>query len=432
MGFKDRLAHAWNAFSRDPTTYWGPTGPGASHASRPDRPIIRGGDQRSRAVPVINHIAIDCSLLDVRHCRVDQNDSFTEEINSGLNDCLKFSPNLDQSWDLFIRDCITTMCEEGVVAIVPVDTTDNPETMWYDVKTLRAGRIIQWYPDSVQVEVYNELTGRLENVMCSKRFTAIVENPLYAVMNEPNATAKRLIGKTAAVDLIDSRSATDKLNIIFHVPYTITNEKQQQMAERRRAAIEKQISDSKYGIAYADGNEKVTQLNRPADNTMREEVKYLDMRLLNEYGMTEGILNGTATEEEQLNYYNHVVQPIMTALCSEMTRKYLSKTARTQGQRVKWFKDPFMLVPVNHLADVVDKFSRNEILTSNEIRGFFGIKPSDQPSADELRNKNIAKPVEKDETSQTEPSIEEDSEVKKPSQNGRKSSNLKDKKGAKQ
>lgn len=405
MKIKDILSHAWNAFTRDPTNQWGPTGPGASHADRPDRPFIRGGDQRSRAVPVINHIAIDCSSLQIRHCKVDQNESFIEEVNSGLNYCLKFSSNVDQAYDLFIRDCVTTMCEEGVVAIVPVDTSEDPDKQWFDIKTLRAGRIVQWYPEHVQVELYNEKTGREEYVVCSKKYTAIVENPLYAVMNAPNATAKRLIGKTSAVDTIDSRSATDKLNLIFHVPYTITNDKQQQMADKRRAAIEKQIADSRYGIAYADGNERITQLNRAADNTMRDEVKYLDTRLLNEYGMTEGILNGTATEEEQLNYYNRTVQPIMTAICSEMTRKYLSRTAHTQGHRVRWFKDPFKLVPVNHLADIVDKFSRNEILTSNEIRAFFGIKPSDQPSADELRNKNIAKP--KDEGIQPELSVEE-------------------------
>lgn len=402
MGFKDRIAHAWNAFSRDPTDYTG-IAPGASYPDRPDRPFFRGGDQRSRAVPVINHIAIDCSSLNVRHCRVDQNDCFVEELKSNLNDCLKFSPNIDQSWDLFIRDCVTTMCEEGIVAIVPVDTTENPTNGWFDIKQLRTGRIIQWYPEAVQVELYNEKSGRMENVIVDKKFTAIVENPLYAVMNEPNSTAKRLIAKTNAVDLIDSKNATDKLNLIFHVPYTITNEKQQSLADKRKASIEKQIGDSRYGIAYADGNERITQINRPADNTMREEVKYLDSRLLNEFGLTEGILNGSASEEEQLNYYNHVIQPIMTAICSEMTRKYLSKTGRTQGQRIMWFKDPFQLVPVNHLADIVDKFSRNEILTSNEIRGFFGIKPSDQPSADELRNKNIAKPKEVTETSQTEP-----------------------------
>lgn len=421
MKIKDILSHAWNAFSRDPTNQWGPTGPGASHADRPDRPFIRGGDQRSRAVPVINHIAIDCSSLQLRHCRVDQNESYLEEISSGLNYCLKFSSNVDQAYDLFIRDCVTTMCEEGVVAIVPVDTTENPEAQWFDIKTLRAGRINQWYPEHVQVELYNEKTGRPEFVVCSKKYTAIVENPLYAVMNAPNATAKRLIGKTSAVDIIDSKSATDKLNIIFHVPYAITNDKQQAMAERRRAAIEKQISDSRYGIAYADGNEKITQLNRAADNTMREEVKYLDTRLLNEYGMTEGILNGTATEEEQLNYYNRTVQPIMTALCAEMTRKYLSKTALTQGHRVRWFKDPFKLVPVNHLADVVDKFSRNEILSGNEIRAFFGIKPSDQPSADELRNKNIAKPKDEQSLEGSEGTVE-------PIQNDSKK--VKDRKGA--
>lgn len=424
MRFKERIAHAWNAFSRDPTGY-GVTGPGASYADRPDRPFFRGGDQKSRAVPVINHIAIDCSLLDVRHCRVDQNESFLEEINSGLNECLKFSANIDQAWDLFFRDCVTTMCEEGVVAIVPVDTTEDPSKSWFDIKQLRTGKIIQWYPTAVQVEIYNELTGRIENVVVDKKFTAIVENPLYAVMNEPNATAKRLIAKTNAVDQIDSRNATDKLNLIFHVPYTITNDKQQALAEKRKKSIEAQISESRYGIAYADGNEKITQINRPADNSMREEVKYLDTRLLNEYGMTEGILNGTASEEEQLNYYNHIIQPIMTAICSEMTRKYLSKTGRSQGQRVKWFKDPFMLVPVNHLADVVDKFSRNEILSGNEIRGFFGIKPSEQPSADELRNKNITKPKEDSETSQTEPDEFEDSKTSKRSQNG-----IKNKKGA--
>ena len=419
MGIRNRLAHAWNAFSRDPThQVW--THPGASYSQRPDRPYIYGGDQRSRAIPIINHIAIDCSSLHIRHCLVDQNDSFLEEVKTSLNDCLKFSPNLDQSWDLFIRDCVTTMCEEGVVAIVPVETTEDPTKSWFDITQLRAGKIIQWYPHHIQVEVYNELSGRIEPIMVEKKFCAIVENPLYAVMNEPNATAKRLISKTSVVDRMDSNNASDKLNLLIHVPYTITNQRQQKMADDRMRAIEKQVNESKYGVAYIDGSEKVTQLNRPADNTMREEIKYLDMRLLNEYGLTEGILNGTASEEEQLNYYNHVIQPIMTAITSEMTRKYISKTARVQGERIMWFKDPFKLVPVNHLADVIDKFSRNEILTGNEIRGFFGIRPSDQESANELRNKNIAKPKEDGGTSQTESPEPEVEQPKVTSQNGRK------------
>lgn len=436
MGVKNWLSHGWKLFSRDPTERNDSTLPGDYYgnmsADRPDRVFISQSTQRSILTPMFTKIATDVSQLNIRHCKVDDNDCFEKEINSYLNDCLKFDPNLDQGPDQLIRDAVLTMFEEGVVAIVPTNTDVNViHSNGFDIKEMRVGVIKTWYPHHVEVELWNDLSGMKENFVLPKKSVAIIENPFYAVMNEPSSTVKRLVSKQAMIDNVDSaNSNTNKLNILFQLPYVISNKMQQKKADERLASINQQINDSKYGIAYVDGSEKVIQLNRPAENGLREEVDYLYKRVLDELGISQAIIDGTAEEHVILNYYNGLVEPILTAICKEMTRKFTSKTGRTQGQRILFFKDPFKLVPINQMADIVDKLSRNEILTGNEIRGFMGIRPSDQPAADELRNKNIAKPVEKGgeegqkvgDLPTEEPSVQNDSKPpkKKPSMNAKK------------
>lgn len=401
MGLRNWFAHSWKLFSRDPTDRPEENLPGGymgnMYASRPDRVFISAGTQSSILTPLFTKIATDVSQLNIRHCRVGDNEAYEQEIDSYLNDCLKFYPNLDQGPDQLVRDAILTMFEEGVVAIVPTVTDVNiNHTNGFDIQEMRVGVIKTWYPADVEVELWNNLSGMKENYILPKKSVAIIENPFYAVMNSPSSTVQRLVNKQAMIDNIDAaNSNTNKLNILFQVPFTITNKMQQKKADERLANINEQINNSKYGMAYVDGSEKVIQLNRPAENGLREEIDYLYKRVLNELGISQAIVDGTAEEHVILNYYNGLVEPILNALCKELTRKFTSKTGRTQGQRVLYFKDPFKLVPVNQMADMVDKFSRNEILTGNEIRGFMGIHPSDQESANELRNKNISKPVEK-------------------------------------
>ncbi len=387
MGVRNVLQHAWNVFAspRDPT-YRG----GMSYGSRPDRFIFHAGTQSSILAPVITRIAMDCAALNVRHVRVDENECYTEDIKSYLNDCLKFSANLDQTGRAFIQSAIQMMLDEGVVALVPTDTDHSPSENAFDIKSLRVGRIIQWYPSQVMLDVYNENTGLHENVVVDKKYTAIIENPLYSVMNELNATCQRLISKTAMLDKLDNDAVSGRLDLLVQVPYTIRSDALQKRADDRRLAIEQQLTQSKYGIAYVDGAEKVIQLNRSVENQLPQQIAELRTRLLNELGMTENIMNGTAEEAETLNYYNRTIEPILTHVCESMQKAYLTKTARTQGQRIMFFRDVFKLVPVNQMADIVDKYSRNEILSGNEIRGLMGIKPSREPGADELRNKNIA------------------------------------------
>lgn len=392
--FGSRLKHAWNVFrSRDPTAEFRDTG--ASYYNRPDRPRFTRGNERSITTSVLNRIALDASAIDILHVRLDKNGRFLEEINSGLNNCLKLSANTDQTGRAFKQDVVMSMLDEGCVAIVPTDTTMNPKaTDSYDIETMRVGKIIQWRPQHVQVRLYNEQTGKKEELWLPKKMVAIVENPLYAVMNEPNSTMQRLIHKLGLLDITDEQTASGKLDLIIQLPYVIKTDARRQQAENRRKDIEMQLAGSKYGIAYTDGTEKITQLNRSLENNLMKQVEYLTNQLYSQLGITQTILDGTADEKTMLNYYSRTIEPIVSAIADEMKRKFLTKTARTQNQSIEFFRNPFKLVPVNDIAEIADKFTRNEIMTSNEIRQIVGMKPSDDPKADELRNSNIAETKE--------------------------------------
>lgn len=394
QSFGSRLKHAWNAFrSRDPTAEFMDTG--ASYYYRPDRPRFTRGNERSITTSVLNRIALDVSAIDIRHVRLDKNGRFLEEINSGLNNCLTLSANMDQTGRAFKQDIVMSMLDEGCVAIVPTDTTIDPKvTDSYDVETMRVGKIIQWRPRHVQVRLYNEQTGNKEEIWLPKKMVAIVENPLYAVMNEPNSTMQRLVHKLGLLDITDEQTASGKLDLIIQLPYVIKTDARRQQAENRRKDIEMQLAGSKYGIAYTDGTEKITQLNRSLENNLMKQVEYLTNQLYSQLGITQTILDGTADEKTMLNYYSRTIEPIVSAIADEMKRKFLTKTARTQNQSIEFFRNPFKLVPVNDIAEIADKFTRNEIMTSNEIRQIVGMKPSDDPKADELRNSNIAETKE--------------------------------------
>ena len=390
MGFFNRLQHGWNAFvnNRDPTLEYS-TGPGYYY--RPDRPRFTRGNERSIVTSVYNRIALDVSAISIQHVRLDGNGRFSSVIESGLNNCLTLDANMDQTGRAFIQDIVMSMLDEGCVAIVPVDTTLDPAvTSSFDINTMRVGKIIEWRPKHVKVRIYNEKTAKKEEVILSKKEVAIVENPLYAVMNEPNSTMQRLIHKLSLLDITDEQTASGKLDLIIQLPYVIRTEAKKQQAENRRKDIEMQLAGSKYGIAYADGTEKITQLNRSVENNLMKQIEYLTNNLYGQLGITQTILDGSADDKTMLNYYNRTIEPIVSAIVDEMKRKFLTKTARSQGQSILFFRDPFKLVPVNDIAEIADKFTRNEILTSNEIRQIIGIKPSEDPKADELRNSNIA------------------------------------------
>ena len=390
MGFFNRLQHGWNAFAnaRDPTLEYS-TGPGYYY--RPDRPRFTRGNERSIVTSVYNRIALDVSAISIQHVRLDDNGRFSSVIESGLNNCLTLDANMDQTGRAFIQDIVMSMLDEGCVAIVPVDTTLDPAvTSSFDINTMRVGKIIEWRPKHVKVRIYNEKTAKKEEVILSKKEVAIVENPLYAVMNEPNSTMQRLIHKLSLLDITDEQTASGKLDLIIQLPYVIRTEAKKQQAENRRKDIEMQLAGSKYGIAYADGTEKITQLNRSVENNLMKQIEYLTNSLYGQLGITQTILDGSADDKTMLNYYNRTIEPIVSAIVDEMKRKFLTKTARSQGQSILFFRDPFKLVPVNDIAEIADKFTRNEILTSNEIRQIIGIKPSEDPKADELRNSNIA------------------------------------------
>lgn len=406
---KNALQHSWNAFkSRDQTAmHYEPYG--YASYSKPDRVRLSLGNERSIVSSLYNRIALDVAAIEFRHVRVNQNGRYEDTIDSHLNECLTLSANLDQTSRAFIQDVVMSMFDEGCVCIVPVDTTLNPKsTNAYDVNSLRCGRILEWYPEHVRVSVYNEHSGQHEELMLAKSFVVIIENPLYAVMNEPNSTLKRLVRKMNLLDGIDEQSSSGKLDLIIQLPYTIKNELKRQQVEQRKKDIEMQLTGSRYGIAYIDATERVTQLNRPADNNLMSQIEYLTNTLYNQLGISEKIFDGTANEQEMLNYHNRTIEPIVSAICMGMTRTFLSKTARTQGQRIMFFRDPFKLVPVNQIADIADKFTRNEIFTSNEVRAIVGQKPSDQPGADELRNKNLNQNTEQI-AAQQKPPIEEGS-----------------------
>lgn len=393
MSFGSRLKHAWNAFTGTDYTTYQDVGPG--YSSRPDRIRLTRGNERSIITSVYNRIALDVAALNVQHIRLDENGRFLSVIQDGLNTCLTVEANIDQTARAFIQDIVVSMLDEGCVAIVPVDTTYNPSvTGSYDIQTMRVGKILDWYPQHVRVRLYNERTGAKENILVPKSTVAIVENPLYAVVNEPNSTMQRLIRKLNLLDVIDEQSGSGKLDLIIQLPYVIKTEARRQQAENRRKDIEAQLSGTKYGIAYADGTERITQLNRSVNNNLMSQIEYLTSMLYSQLGITQSILDGTADEKTMLNYNNRTIEPIISAIVDEMKRKFLTKTARSQSQSISFFRDPFKLVPVNDIAEIADKFTRNEIMTSNEIRQVIGMNPSDDPRADELRNKNLSAPSE--------------------------------------
>lgn len=389
MDIGSRLKHAWNAFmNRDPTEADYDIGP--AYYYRPDRPRLTRGNERSIVTAVYNRIALDVSDIDIRHVRLDPDGRYIEDIDSGLNNCLTVEANIDQTGKAFIQDVVMSMLDEGCVAIVPVYTTLNPKvTGSYDIKSMRTGKIVQWYPQHVKVRLYNDQNGRKEEVILPKSMVAIVENPLYAVMNEPNSTLQRLIRKLNLLDYVDEQTGAGKLDLIIQLPYVIKSNARRQQAEDRRADIERQLKDSKYGIAYTDGTERITQLNRPVENNLMKQIEYLTSMLYSQLGINQTVLDGTADEKTMLNYTNRSIGPIISAIVDEMKRKFLTKTARSQMQSIRYFKDPFKLVPVNEIAEISDKLTRNEIASSNEIRQIIGWKPSQDPAADELRNKNL-------------------------------------------
>lgn len=388
-----RFKKAWNIFlNRDPSAYY--RGEGVSFTYRPDRVRFSRGNERSIVTSVYNRIAMDVASVDIKHCRLDENGRYIEDVNSGLNNCLTLEANIDQNSRAFIQDVVMSMFDEGAVAIVPVDLTSDPAlSNSYDILSMRTGKILEWYPNQVKVRVYNDRTGDKQDVLLPKRSVAIIENPLYAVINEPNSTMQRLIRKLNLLDAIDEQSGSGKLDLIIQLPYVIKSEARKQQADKRRKEIEDQLKGP-YGIAYTDGTERITQLNRPIENNLMKQIEYLTNMLYSQIGMTPSVLDGTANEQTMLNYNNRTIEPIISAITMGMKRNFLSKTARTQGQTIMAFKDPFKLVPVNNIAEIADKLTRNEILTSNEVRQIIGFKPSSDPKADQLINSNIAQSKE--------------------------------------
>ena len=394
-GNKLVLKHSWNAFrNRDPTTeYPIPTNVGGmGYGWRPDQVRLSLGNERSIIASILTRIAIDCATVNIKHARLDDNDRYSEDIDSGLNRCLTLNANKDQTARAFLQDAVMSMLDEGVVAIVPIDTTANPKLGTFDINSMRTGKILEWFPDHVRLRVYDDRVGDSKELVLPKKMVAIVENPLYSVMNEPNSTLRRLIYKLNLLDAIDKQSGSGKLDLILQLPYTVRSDLRKKEAEERRARIESQLQDSKYGIAYTDATEKIVQLNRSVENNLLDQIEYLTSMLYGQLGLTDEIINGTADEKVMLNYNNRTVEPIIASICDAMKWKFLTQTARTQKQSIIYYRDPFKLVPTDNLADIADKFTRNEILSSNEMRVVLGYKPADDPRADELRNKNLRAP----------------------------------------
>lgn len=392
FSFGSRLKHAWDVFRNKEPSY---NIPGASYSYRPDRPRFTRGNERTTVTSVYNRIALDVAAVEIRHVRLDENDRFIQTIDSGLNNCLSLEANIDQTGRAFIQDVVMSMFDEGCVAIVPVDTSENPNlTSSYDILSMRTGKIIEWKPRDVKVRLYNDKTGKKEEVWLKKSTVAIVENPLYAVINEPNSTMQRLIRKLALLDYVDEQASSGKLDMIIQLPYVIKTDKRREQAEQRRKDIENQLSNGKLGIAYTDGTEKIIQLNRPLENNLLKQIENLTSTLYSQLGITQAVMDGTADEKTMLNYNNRTVEPIVSAISDEMKRKFLSKTARSQKQSIKFFRDPFRLVPINDIAEIADKFTRNEIMSKNEFRQVVGMKPSDDPKADMLINSNISQSAE--------------------------------------
>lgn len=390
MALMDRLKHAWNIFkNKDPTQVNWNIGP--SYGYRPDRMRYTRGNERSIVTAVYNRIAMDVAAVNLKHIRLDENDRYKETIDSGLNNCLSVEANLDQTGRAFIQDLVASMLDEGCVAAVPTDADDEPEDSGnFKVYTLRTGKILEWYPRHVKVEVYNEQEGQRQQIIIPKSTVPLIENPMYSVMNEPNSIYQRLVRKLTLLDVVDEQTSSGKLDLIIQLPYIIKTEARREQAEKRRKNIEKQLSEGKYGIAYTDGTERITQLNRPVENNLMKQIEYLTSMFFSQLGITQSILDGTADEKTMLNYYNRTIEPILSAIADEMKRKFLTPTARSQKQTIAYFRDPFKLVPVNDIAEIADKFTRNEIMTSNEIRQVIGMKPSSDPNADVLRNKNLS------------------------------------------
>ena len=390
MALMDRLKHAWNTFkNKDPTQVNWNIGP--SYGYRPDRMRYTRGNERSIVTAVYNRIAMDVAAVNLKHIRLDENDRYKETIDSGLNNCLSVEANLDQTGRAFIQDLVASMLDEGCVAAVPTDADDEPEDSGnFKVYTLRTGKILEWYPRHVKVEVYNEQEGQRQQIIIPKSTVPLIENPMYSVMNEPNSIYQRLVRKLTLLDVVDEQTSSGKLDLIIQLPYIIKTEARREQAEKRRMDIEKQLSEGKYGIAYTDGTERITQLNRPVENNLMKQIEYLTSMFFSQLGITQSILDGTADEKTMLNYYNRTIEPILSAIADEMKRKFLTPTARSQKQTIAYFRDPFKLVPVNDIAEIADKFTRNEIMTSNEIRQVIGMKPSSDPNADVLRNKNLS------------------------------------------
>lgn len=396
MGLGNQLKHAWSAFrNKEPTDIGVASGPG--YAVRPDRPRLSRGNERSIVTAILTRIGIDSAAVTINHADMDENGRFIKMRKSGLNECISESANIDQTGRAFIQDAVMSLLDEGAIALVPVITTGDPALSGsYDIHSMRTGKIVTWYPEQIRVSVYNELVGHQEEITLPKRSVGIVENPLYAVMNEPNSTMQRLIRKLNLLDSIDEQSGSGKLDLIVQVPYTIRTEARQKQANSRREEIERQLSGSKYGIAYTDGTEKIVQLNRPVDNNLMTQIEYLTSMLYGQLGITPGVMDGTASEAELLNYHNRTIEPILSAIVDEMERKFLTKTARSQNQAIVFFRDPFKLASINSIAEMADKFTRNEIMSSNEMRQKIGIPPSKDPKADELRNSNLSAPKEEE------------------------------------
>lgn len=395
LTISSRIKNAWNTFrNKNPAEeFKAPIG--VSYSYRPDRPRYTGGRDKSIITSLFTRIALDVATLDFKHVELNDDDAFIKEVDSELNNCLKVEANIDQTGRAFMQDVVMSMLDEGVVAIVPVDTTTDPsQTNSYDILSMRTGKIINWYPQHVKVRLYNENTGRHEDILLSKHDVGIVENPFYALINERNSVNQRLIRKLALIDITDERVASGKLDLVVQLPYTIKGEARRAQANERRKELEDQLANSKYGIGYIDGTEHITQLNRSVENNLLKNVEYLQSILFSQLGMTQAILDGTADEQTMLNYYSRTIEPIANAIIEEMTRKFLTRTARSQHKAIRYFRDPFKLIPVGQIAEIADKFTRNEVLTSNEIRQKIGIKPSKDPKADQLINSNISQPAE--------------------------------------
>lgn len=391
-----RLAHAWNTFTNEEELRSAGFNQnfGISYGSRPDRRRMAFSNEKSIVSAVFTRLGVDTASIDMRHIKLDEKGQYASDMDSGLNSCLTLEANVDQAGRAFRQDVATTLFEKGTVAIVPVDTSLSPiMTGGYDILSLRAGEIVQWHPRHIKVRLWNDVMGRHEEVTVPKATTAIIENPFYSVMNENNSTLQRLIRKLNILDLVDEASSSGKLDLIIQLPYVIKTQARKEEAEKRAKDIEMQLKGSKYGIAYTDGTEKITQLNRPAENNLLGQIEFLTKMLYSQLGLTEEVFSGAASEQVMLNYHNRTIEPVLAAITDSMNRTFLTKTARTQGQTIRHFRDPFKLVAISAMADIADKFTRNEILSSNEIRGFMGIKPSKDPKADQLLNSNMPQPV---------------------------------------